>query len=100
MKAIISFTYDSCLVYIPDKLAGDDTALKSLSQQFDKWLYDKNNDHGLWIFEDGEKYAVSFDTNDFIDWINQEHLRRSADKAQILDENYTGNHGKYPELYF
>ncbi len=100
MKVLLDFTYSCCLIYIPDELANDKDTVKSLAQQFDKWLYDKNNDHGLWIYENNKKYAVSFDGSDFVNWINQEFLYQKNDKAEVLNDNYDDDHSKYLELYF
>ena len=100
MKVILKFTYDSHLVDIPDKLANNEKQLKAIVRKFDKWLYDKSNDHGLWVIRDNRKTAVCFGGNDFIDWINSRLLKDEDEKAVNLDEDFDGDDTAYVKLYF
>lgn len=101
MLVIVSFTYYSDLVYIPDS---SNYTPKKLQTLFDKWLYNKEIDHEYWIYRDGRKYGVSFDIHAFIKWLNENIFADSDDKAKIKVRITKKNASQIPkgleELYF
>ena len=85
MKAVaVEFTYYTDIIEVPDHIAD---SIRAVQGRFDQWIYDKNNDHGSWIIENGRKLAVSFGTQDFVDYINRVELPEHPGKARILQEN-------------
>lgn len=62
-KVAVEFTYHTDIIEVPDHIA---RSISKVQQKFDKWLYDKSNDHGCWIVIDRQKRAVSFGTSDFV----------------------------------
>ena len=83
-KVAVEFIYHTDIIEVPDHIA---RSISRVQRKFDKWLYDKSNDHGCWIVIDGQKYAVSFDTSDFVKYINQYLLSKDACKATIVQEH-------------
>ena len=99
MIVLIRFTYKSYLVDIPH-LEGGKKEINKLVNKFDKWLYDKDNNHGLWIIKDKKKYGVGFDVDDFVDWINRIFCSDETKKAKVLIREYEGDEYQYPIIYF
>jgi len=84
MNIALQHTYHVDVIYVPDALG---IKIKKIQDRFDKWLFDKTNDHGHWIIIDGRKRAVSFGTDTFIQYINTYHLADSDDKAYLVDKD-------------
>ena len=83
MKEIaLHFTYDYTIIGVPNNIA---RSIQQIRKHFDKWLYDRTNDHGYWIVKNGKKVAVSFGADTFVDYINQHHLANNAEKAYIVE---------------
>lgn len=80
----VQLTYHTDIIRVPDSIARH---IKKVQNQFDKWLYDKTNDHGCWVVIDGQKRAVSFDTSDFVNFINRYLLGDGDCKATIVQEH-------------
>jgi len=98
MKLIaLQFTYHTDIIEVPDKLA---PRIRSIQSEFDKWLYDKTIDHKCWIFIQGQKAAVSFGSNDFVDFINNYILCNSPEKAKLVQKNAEKIPAKIRKLYF
>ncbi|MBQ7161272.1 MAG: hypothetical protein IJR90_06165 [Clostridia bacterium] len=98
MKTIaLEFMYHTDLISVPDDICDD---IKKVERAFDKWLYDKSNDHSLWICENGIKRAVSFDTSDFVNYLNDHPLSGRRDKSEIIEENAKEIPDGVPVLYF
>lgn len=83
MYIALQHTYFVDIIYVPAVLW---EKIKKIQNLFDKWLYDKNNDHGHWIIKNGKKVAVSFDTDTFIQYINTYHLVDNNEKAYLVDK--------------
>ena len=79
----IEFAFETDIIKVPDHIAN---SIKAVQQRFDEWIYDKSNDHGCWIIQDGKKMAVSFGTEDFVNYINQYELGDDACHARIVQE--------------
>ena len=68
MKTVaLNFTFHTDLIEVSDDIFQN---IYEIRKKFDKWLYDKSNNHDYWICVDGKKRAVSFDTEAFIHYLN------------------------------
>ena len=98
MKRIfLKFTYHSDLIEVPDKVAQD---IQKIRLKFDKWLYDKSNNHSYWVYVKGQKKAVSFDTKAFVDFLNNVYLQDSKEKVRIVQEKTKEISSDTPTLLF
>ena len=98
MKEVaIEFTYTIDIVLVPDEIAID---LDKYQLAFDAWIYDKNNEHGHWILYDGEKVAVSFGTETFVDFLNNQCSLIGKERSVILKKNISVLPVEIPKLLF
>lgn len=96
MRVALRFTYSADIAEIPDFIWND---IKNHVNKFDEWLYDESIDHPYWIYKKGKKYAVSFDADAFVNWLN-EFVLIDCDKAFIVERDKTYYDEKMPTLYF
>ncbi len=68
---------------MPDYIAND---IKKYVKMFDKWLLDKDNNHGYWIKRNGQNFMVSFDVDAFVLYLNEYVVKEKKDKVYILEE--------------
>lgn len=52
IKIALEYTYYVDIIQVSERIAKD---IKKYQALFDKWLYNKTNDHGHWILIDGKK---------------------------------------------
>ena len=97
MKIALEFTYHTDIISVPDDIGKN---IKKYQLKFDKWLYDKDINHGNWIVKNGKKFAVSFDTKTFVDYLNNVHLCNMSEKAIIIQENAQQIAKDVPALFF
>ena len=97
MNIALEFTYYTDIISVPDGIA---VKMKKFQRSFDKWLYNKDNNHGNWIIENGRKMAVSFDTETFVEYLNNFCLNDSDEKAFVVKKNATEIPSKIPTLFF
>ena len=97
MKIVLKFTYDADIIDIPNFFLPN---LKKSSIQFNKWLYNKDNDHGYWIKKNGKKVAVSFRGDAYVDFLNNKMLNSCNEKAKIIETEITEFDVTLPILYF
>lgn len=97
VKIAIEFTYSVDIVEVPDYIAKD---IKKYQKSFDKWLYDKDNDHGLWVIINGRKKAVSFDVQDFVDYLNQHVVSNGNSVCKIIESNVPAVPSNLPSIFF
>lgn len=83
-KVAIEFTYYIDIIEVPDDILLN---MKKYQKSFDKWIYDKTNDHGYWEVINGKKKAVSFDTEAFVKYLNNFHLKSRKEQAKVLKHN-------------
>ena len=96
-RIAVEFTYHIDIIEVPDPIAKD---IRKYQHAFDKWLYNKNNDHGLWVIVEGEKMAVAFDCRDFVDYLNK-YVVKEGDPACVLVETDLPKSPKIkPDLFF
>jgi len=96
-KVALKFTYEIDLIEVPDTIADEMTECQAA---FDRWLYDENNEHSHWILQDGEKVAVSFDSQTFVEFLNKYILLSAEEKAIVLKRNVLSVSDKIPVLFF
>ena len=96
MRVALVFDYDADIIDCPEFVAQD---LKGLQAEFDKWLFDKNNDHGYWWYEAGEKVGCNYRSDAFIDWLNTV-LIQTGEKAVLLEEGVQSYSKELPRLQF
>ena len=80
-KIVVQFTYDVYTIEVPSKVAA---SIHRHQESFDKWLYDKSNEHGLWEIVNGEKLAVAFGIEDFVAYLNNYVLKNCPRKAKTV----------------
>ena len=74
---------DADIIELPETIAND---LPAIQERFFRWLFDKNNDHGYWVFENGEKKLCAYDAEAFVFWVNKECLCRGCKKASVVEK--------------
>ena len=67
-QVLVNVQWESYLMEAPDFIIDNIEKYKKI---FLKWLYDKNNNHKLWVIENGKKLGVCYSAIDFVDYINQ-----------------------------
>lgn len=96
-KIALKFTYYTDLVAVSDGIFHD---IHAIRLNFDKWLYDKTNEHGYWVCVDGKKKAVSFDTTAFIHFLNDVYMPKGEQKAIVLQHKVESIPSDVPLLFF
>ena len=85
MLVNVVFTYDYDLIDVPQELVKQ---IKKLQLKCDKWLYNKENEHELWIKEGSDtKFAVNTCSEAFVHWLNTFVLADPNNKARIVDKD-------------
>lgn len=85
-KIYVKVMYTLSEVMVPDYIAND---IKKYVKMFDKWLLDKDNNHGYWIKRNGRNFGVCFDVNAFVFYLNEYVVKEKKDKVYILEEEST-----------
>ena len=96
-KIALKFTYYTDLIMVPDSVL---QSIHEIRLEFDKWLYDKSNDHGYWVYIDGKRKAVSFDTKAFVHYLNNVYLPKGKEKVIVLQEKAKSISSDIPMLFF
>ena len=96
MKIIVlKFEYEEQYIEVPEAVYNN---ISKIRKEFDKWLYDKNNDHGYWVIINGVKKGVSYDASAFIDYINV-HYSNSGKVKTIKKEEIADTSDIKTELF-
>ncbi len=62
--------------------------IEQLQNDFFSWMFNKNNNHKYWRYSKGQKIYCEYDTNAFIEWLNNTIFLKSNEKAMIyLNKN-------------
>ena len=84
----VEFMYEEDTEYIrcPAKVGRN---IRQLQREFDKWLYNRENNHPYWevahVDEEGNKfYGVCFDAEAFVYWLNNIRFRERKKVARLL----------------
>lgn len=62
------------------------------NDEFVKWIYNPENDHGYWIIDEEGIRILDFEGDAFVDWLNDGPLRNSDEKARYVKRNYKPTH--------
>ena len=71
-------------VMVPDYIANN---IHKYTKMFDKWLLDKDNNHGYWEKRNGRNFMVSFDVDAFVFYLNEYVVKEKKDKVFISEED-------------
>lgn len=96
----VQFTYDAYILEVPDHIEEN---AKKIQLKFDKWVYDKDNNHGLWVKVNNRKVAVNFVCQDFVDYLNRFVIKEGDPKVVISSVIHTSDYkpeGSVKLLYF
>lgn len=96
MLLIILFDYDADLIDVPI-LIND---MEKYQNLFFEWLFNKSIDHVYWLYKDGEKYGCSYRSEAFVDWLNNNPLKHSKEKAKIVLQFINEYNKELPILCF
>ena len=85
---IVNCFYDECMeyadiVYIPDV----EIDVEILQEKFLKWMFDKKSEHKYWIIVNSQKICCQYDTQAFIDWLNEYVMRDIIENAYMIKAN-------------
>ena len=86
---VAQFTYYAYILEVPGYIEKE---AEKIQRQFDKWLYDKDNNHGLWVKVNNRKVAVNFVCQDFVDYLNRFVIKDGETEAVILSEILTSDY--------
>ena len=85
----VEFMYEEDTEYIrcPAKVGRN---IRQLQKDFDKWLYDRVNNHSYWVVaaedEEGNKiYGVCFNTEAFVFWLNNVKFKKGKKVAKLIE---------------
>ena len=85
----IEFDYETDTEYMicPTKVGRN---VRQLQRDFDKWLYNRENNHPYWelahIDEEGnEFYGVCFNADAFVYWLNNIRFNKGKQVARLIE---------------
>ncbi|MGE8081904.1 hypothetical protein [Peribacillus loiseleuriae] len=85
----VEFMYEEDTEYIccPAKVGRN---IRQLQRDFDKWLYDRENNHPYWEVadedEEGNKlYGVCFNAEAFVFWLNNVRFNKGKNVAKLIE---------------
>lgn len=90
-------TYDADIIEVPNHIGNN---IEKYQAEFDKWIYNKENDHPFWTYKNGKKYGVCYRSNAFVYWLNNIILVGSKYKASIVDSFLQKYDTKLPIIFF
>ena len=85
------------LIEVPDKVAQD---IDKVCSKFDKWLCDKSNNHNYWIYIDGRKKGLCFESEAFLDYLNNVYLIDDKEKARLVQKRVESVSPDVPVLFY
>jgi uncharacterized protein YgfB (UPF0149 family) len=74
--------------------------LEEYRKNFLSWLYDKENNHNYWIYENGEKFVCCYRSEALIEWLNSFVFANSLDKVTLLASNVNILENNRTSIYF
>jgi hypothetical protein len=88
MKLVVRFDTSADVIEISQNILPE---IKKLQDDFLKWLFDKNNNHDYWWYENGNKVGCSYRSEAFCEYLNKFYLAGSGAKTVISDtQEYDG----------
>ncbi len=83
MKVVLEFCINSDIIECPNNIIKD---IKKYQLDFFDWLFDENNDHSYWTYEDGKKEGCCYRSDAFVEYLNTFVLSESDEKAVIIEQ--------------
>ncbi|SFS04002.1 hypothetical protein [Anaeromicropila populeti] len=70
--------------------------------EFDLWLSDPVSNHNHWIHDAEQGDALCFGSDDFVDWLNRNFIKKSMKKVKIVAYciHPTAEERKLPHINF
>lgn len=97
MKVVVTFDIDVDIIDCPKEVVDN---LEDYRDKFLKWLFDKQNDHSYWLYENGKKNCCCYRSEAFVEWLNSNILTNSLIKARLLESSVMKWDKKLPSLSF
>lgn len=83
-RVAIEIEYYTDIIEVPDNILNK---IELFQHQFDKWIYNRENEHEYWIKKNGRKMGVRFGSEAFVDYLNLFCLNGSSEKANLLEKH-------------
>lgn len=87
-EVIINWTYYYDKIACPSFVADN---LETYQIKFDSWIGNTNSKHNYWINTDDGQLTLSFDTDAFVNWLNEYELVNNEEKAYFVKRNVEKN---------
>jgi len=95
MRLVVQFDIDADIIEVPEEII---SKIDFYREEFLKWLFDKNNNHNYWKYKNGEKFACSYRSEAFCEFLNKYHLGKN--KAEIIQTRITQYDKEMPVILF
>ncbi len=97
MLLVTKFDFDADIIDVPLSILND---IEDYQKLFFKWLFDKTINHSYWLNKNGKKYGCSYRSDAFIDWLNENPLKKNREKAKVVSQFITEYNKALPILCF
>jgi len=95
MRVVIEFDIRADIIECPEIIVPD---LITYQDKFFEWLYNKNNDHDYWEYENGKKSCLCYRADALIEWLNTFVL--DEEKAYMIKSGADTWDTSLPKLFF
>ena len=102
-QILLQWMYHADIFNVTDDIADN---LSFYQLEFDKWIGNKNNNHGYWVRvnpdDEGFVDALCFDTEAFISYLNKFVIRDNDQKVDyaLKEIQPTNDQRKLPTIFF
>lgn len=97
MKVVVEFDTSADLIEYPEEIID---RIENYRNQFLAWLFNRDNEHSYWFYDDGEKLGCSYRSEAFVEWLNKFALADSINKAKVLESCVTKWDMKLVSVFF
>lgn len=101
MKMKVAFDVDADIIDVPEEVI---EKRFSYATKFRNWLYDPHSKHNYRVTEkdgNGEKFTyLCYRSDAFVEWLNRRILKKSVQKAVIVEQHVDRDGGDLPTVYF
>ncbi|WP_454054294.1 hypothetical protein [Clostridium sp. Marseille-Q7071] len=97
MRVVVKFDIDADIIDCPENITDN---LIEYSNKFMNWLFDKQNNHSYWWYENGEKAGCSYRSEAFVEWLNKFVFDKSLNKAKVLECGVNNWDKNLPYIFF
>ena len=98
MLVNLVFDYYTDVINVPDEIG---TQIKKYQKKYDKWLYNKDNNHQYWEKDEyGKKLGVGICSDAFVYWLNSFVLNDGEQKAVVLKRNLQEYDSSLPTIFY